>query len=61
MAAAHPTPACTWIAPGSQLSMQAPHSIQAGRLTIRATVSPGSKTPWGQTMLHNPQLVHNFG
>jgi hypothetical protein len=61
MAAAQPTPACTLIAPGSQFTMQAPHSIQADRLTIRATFSPVSKTWCGHTMLHIPQLVHNLG
>ena len=61
MAAAQPTPACTLIAPGSQLSMHAPHSIQAFLLTMRAMVSPASNTPCGQTVLQNPQLVQSFG
>jgi len=45
IAAAHPTPASTWIAPGSQFSMHAPHSMQAALFTMRAVLSPASKTP----------------
>jgi len=60
-AAAQPTPVVTATAPARQFRMQAPHSMQAARLTMRATVSPGTNTPCGQTMLHIPQLLHSFG
>jgi len=61
MAVAQPTPLSTRMAPVSQFNWQAPHSMQAARLTMRATVSPGTNTPCGQTMLHIPQLLHSFG
>jgi len=61
MAAAHPTPLSTVIAPAGQLSWQAPHSMQASARTSLATSSSGANTECGQTMLHIPQLLHNSG
>jgi hypothetical protein len=61
MAAAHPTPLSTVMAPAGQLSWQAPHSMQAAWRMSRAARRPGANTPCGQTMLHIPQLVHRSG
>jgi hypothetical protein len=61
IASAHPTPLCTLIAPDGQFFMQAPHSMQDAGLARVTTFSPGTKTPWGHTELHMPQLKQSFG
>jgi hypothetical protein len=61
IADAHPTPLSTFIAFVGQLSWQAPHSIHAPGFTNCATFPSGLNTPWGHTVLHMPQLMHNFG
>lgn len=61
IASAHPTPLFTVIAPDGQFFIQAPHSIQdAGDASV-TIFSPGTKTPWGHTELHMPQLKQSFG
>jgi len=60
IAAAHPTPLSTNSAPVGQLTIHAPHSIQASARTIctrRISRAPGANTLWGQTALHIPQLM----
>lgn len=61
IASAHPTPLCTVIAPDGQFFMQAPHSMQDAGCAGVTTFSPGTKTPWGHTELHMPQLKQSFG
>jgi hypothetical protein len=61
IADAHPTPLSTFIASVGQLSWQAPHSIHAFGFTNRAVFPSGLNTPWGHTVLHIPQLMHNSG
>ncbi len=58
IAAAHPTPLSTRIAPNAQLVMQAPHSIHLSLSTMTAVLSFIDKTPWGQTSMHVPQPMH---
>lgn len=58
IAFAQPTPLSTLIAPTGQLSAQAPHSMHDEGEIRSAAFSPGVKTPWGQTVLHIPQLMH---
>ncbi len=59
MAAAHPTPLSTVIAPVGQLSWQAPHSIQFSGCARLTTPLFRAKTAWRQTALHILQLLHN--
>jgi len=53
IAAAHPTPAVTVIAPLAQLRAQAPHSMHAARSRICAFPPPIAKTACGQTSMHS--------
>jgi hypothetical protein len=53
IAAAHPTPAVTVIAPGAQFLAQAPHSMHAARSMIRAFPALIPKTACGQTSMHS--------
>jgi len=60
IAAAQPTPLSTNSAPVGQLSIHAPHSIQASARTIctrRVPRAPGANTLCGHTALHIPQLM----
>ncbi len=61
MAAAHPTPLSTAIAPEGQLIWQAPHSMHRSARTIRTLPSPCANTRCGQTFRHMPQLMHRPG
>jgi hypothetical protein len=58
MAAAHPTPLSTVIAPVGQLSWQAPHSMHASGRTSWARRLFMANTAWGQTMTHSSQPIH---
>jgi hypothetical protein len=58
IAAAHPTPAFTLMAPNSQFNAQAPHSMQRSRSTTAAFLPLISKTPRGQTSTHLPHPAH---
>src|SRR5512136_2836606 len=61
MAAAHPTPLSTVMAPVGQLSWQAPHSMHAVGWTSWTALPSGANTPCGHTAMHIPQLAHNSG
>jgi|SaaInlV_120m_DNA_4_1040238.scaffolds.fasta_scaffold00004_86 hypothetical protein len=61
MAAAHPTPLSTAIAPSLQFNRQAPHSIQATGLSKWAFLFIMVNTAWGQTMVHSRHPLHNSG
>jgi hypothetical protein len=58
MAAAHPTPGLTLIAPEAQFRMHAPHSMHAPLSAIDAFPPAMAKTACGQTSMHRPQPVH---
>jgi len=53
IAAAHPTPAVTVIAPDAQLRAQAPHSMHEARSRIWAFPALMAKTACGQTSMHS--------
>jgi hypothetical protein len=57
IAAAHPTPALTFIAPTAQLRMHAPHSMHASLTAIDAFPPASANTAWGQTSMHRPHPV----
>lgn len=61
IAVAQPTPLSTRIAPSGQFFAQAPHSMQEPRSARRASPSPFSNTPCGQTTAHIPQRVQRAG
>jgi hypothetical protein len=58
MAAAHPTPEFTLIAPNSQFFAQAPHSMQRSLSMSAARLSCISNTPRGHTSTHLPHPAH---
>jgi len=58
MAAAHPTPGRTLIAPNRQFNAQAPHSMQLSRSSGTAFPFCNTNTPRAHTSMHLPQPVH---
>jgi hypothetical protein len=58
IAAAHPTPFLTSIAPKGQFRAQAPHSMQRSRSMILTLPPDSAKTLCGHTAAHMPQFVH---
>lgn len=62
MALAQPTLLSTLIAPGSQFSAHAPHSMQeSGSTSLAAPPFPAANTRCGQTTEHMPQRVQSSG
>lgn len=60
IAAAHPTPGVSVMAPHAQLVAHAPHSMQPSRSTISARLSaPIEKTACGHTAVHTPHPVQS--
>jgi hypothetical protein len=57
IAAAHPTPDSTCIAPSEQFSSHAPHSMQSSFRSKRAARPFIEKTPCGHTSAHRPQPI----
>jgi hypothetical protein len=61
IAVAHPTPLSTRIAPGAQLTMQAPHSMQSAGAANSARRPFMRKTACGHTSTQRPHPLHAAG